>query len=91
MDMYQENITSAPMILQKKLVINLKLLVKQIKKINTNRKGKQKMTKCNSQCEIYSRVTGYMRPVCSWNKGKREEFKDRSTYKIQEPVKADVA
>ncbi len=27
--------------------------------------------------EVYSRVVGYYRPVDSWNRGKREEFKDR--------------
>ncbi len=42
------------------------------------------MAKCGSKCEIYSRVTGYMRPVRSWNKGKREEFKDRRAYNIQQ-------
>ena len=40
------------------------------------------MKKCNEKCEVYSRVTGYMRPVNSWNKGKKEEFKERKTYNI---------
>ena len=30
--------------------------------------------------EIYSRVVGYMRPVRAWNKGKQQEFKDRSMF-----------
>ena len=34
--------------------------------------------------EVYSRVTGFFRPVQSWNKGKKEEFKDRATYNIKE-------
>ncbi|MFH1029862.1 MAG: anaerobic ribonucleoside-triphosphate reductase [bacterium] len=34
------------------------------------------------RCEVYSRVSGYLRPVNSWNKGKQEEFSDRKTYKI---------
>ena len=38
------------------------------------------MAKCGSKTEVYSRVVGYFRPVASWNKGKREEFKDRKTY-----------
>lgn len=38
------------------------------------------MSKCAEKCEIYSRVTGYMRPVSGWNKGKKEEFKDREAY-----------
>jgi ribonucleoside-triphosphate reductase (formate) len=32
---------------------------------------------CKSECEIYSRVSGYLRPVTQWNEGKREEFKMR--------------
>jgi len=35
------------------------------------------MAKCAMKCEIFSRVVGYHRPVQQWNKGKREEFKDR--------------
>ena len=50
------------------------------------------MAKCGNKCEIYSRVTGYMRPVRSWNKGKREEFKDRRAYNVQQILeKANVA
>ncbi|MCF7790988.1 MAG: anaerobic ribonucleoside-triphosphate reductase [Victivallales bacterium] len=41
------------------------------------------MAKCKKKCEIYSRVTGYMRPVNSWNKGKKEEFKERKAYSTQ--------
>jgi ribonucleoside-triphosphate reductase len=40
----------------------------------------QKMAKCGAKTEVYSRVCGYFRPVANWNKGKREEFKDRKTY-----------
>lgn len=32
------------------------------------------------ECEVYSRVVGYIRPVKQWNKGKQEEFKDRKVY-----------
>ncbi len=38
------------------------------------------MTKCDSQCETYSRIVGYYRPVQNWNIGKKEEFKDRLAY-----------
>ena len=34
--------------------------------------------------EVFSRVTGFFRPVQSWNKGKTEEFKDRKTYATDE-------
>jgi len=37
---------------------------------------------CQAECEVYSRVVGYLRPVKQWNKGKKEEFKERVTYKI---------
>ena len=41
------------------------------------------MGQCKSKCEVYSRVTGYMRPVKSWNKGKKEEFKARMAYSVE--------
>ena len=31
--------------------------------------------------EVYSRVVGYLRPVSQWNRGKREEFRQRKTFK----------
>lgn len=40
------------------------------------------MPKCALKTEVYSRVCGYHRPVSNWNEGKREEFKDRKTFKI---------
>jgi len=40
----------------------------------------REMAKCGAKTEVYSRVVGYFRPVASWNKGKREEFKDRKTF-----------
>ena len=40
------------------------------------------MSKCNEKCEVYSRVCGYFRPVANWNKGKKEEFKERKTFRI---------
>jgi ribonucleoside-triphosphate reductase len=33
--------------------------------------------------EVFSRVTGFFRPVQSWNKGKAEEFKDRKKYNVE--------
>ena len=35
---------------------------------------------CGSECEIYSRIVGYIRPVKGWNKGKKAEFKNRKTF-----------
>lgn len=36
--------------------------------------------KCGKECQVFSRVVGYYRPVQTWNDGKREEFKDRLEY-----------
>ncbi|MBO4633259.1 MAG: hypothetical protein J5858_15175 [Lentisphaeria bacterium] len=41
------------------------------------------MKKCDQKCEVYSRVCGYFRPVAAWNLGKKEEFKDRKTFKTK--------
>ncbi len=40
------------------------------------------MAKCGEKMEVYSRVCGYFRPVANWNKGKKEEFRDRRTYAL---------
>ncbi len=38
--------------------------------------------KCGKKTEVYSRITGYYRPVQNWNDGKREEFASRKVYDI---------
>jgi len=43
--------------------------------------------KCGEECEIYSRVVGYIRPVKQWNIGKQAEFKIRKTFKVEEDCK----
>ena len=43
-----------------------------------------KKTKKKIPVEVYSRVVGYFRPVNQWNKGKREEFKERKEFTINE-------
>ncbi|MDY0231687.1 MAG: ribonucleoside triphosphate reductase, partial [Candidatus Saccharicenans sp.] len=35
---------------------------------------------CGAETEVYSRIVGYLRPVGTWNDGKRQEFEDRVTY-----------
>ncbi|MBR5515432.1 MAG: ribonucleoside triphosphate reductase [Clostridia bacterium] len=37
---------------------------------------------CGEKTEVYSRITGYYRPVQNWNDGKSKEFKDRKVYNI---------
>lgn len=39
---------------------------------------------CGADCEVYSRIVGYIRPVNQWNKGKKIEFKNRKTFNIEE-------
>ena len=38
--------------------------------------------KCGKETEVWSRITGYYRPVQNWNDGKVQEFKDRKEYNI---------
>ena len=37
---------------------------------------------CGKPAEVYSRITGYYRPVQNWNDGKAQEFKDRLVYQV---------
>ena len=41
---------------------------------------------CGEKAEVYSRITGYYRPVQNWNDGKSQEFKERKTYNIETSV-----
>lgn len=38
---------------------------------------------CGAKTEVYSRITGYYRPIANWNDGKTQEFADRKTYDIE--------
>ncbi len=38
---------------------------------------------CGQKTEVYSRITGYYRPIQNWNDGKAQEFKDRKLYSIE--------
>lgn len=49
------------------------------------------MAKCGMRCEIFSRVVGYHRPVQNWNKGKKEEFKDRVEFDEKVSIKSELA
>ena len=37
---------------------------------------------CGKKTEVYSRITGYYRPVQNWNDGKSQEYQDRKTYQV---------
>ena len=45
-----------------------------------------KCPKCGEKTELYSRITGYYRPVQNWNEGKLQEFEDRAEYNISTSV-----
>ena len=60
-----------------------------------NNGEKVKIFKCNDcyaqnkslanfqQCEVYSRVVGYIRPVSQWHKGKKQEYGERKEYNCE--------
>jgi hypothetical protein len=59
------------------------------------KKGDRFYVKCDScfknnpmldnyqECEVYSRVVGYLRPVRQWNNGKQAEFDKRKNYSLE--------
>ena len=42
-----------------------------------------KCPKCGEETEVYSRITGYYRPVKNWNDGKAQEYKHRKAYDMK--------
>ncbi|MDD2646745.1 MAG: anaerobic ribonucleoside-triphosphate reductase [Patescibacteria group bacterium] len=49
--------------------------------MNKSEKSTENLSR--TRCEVYSRVVGYLRPVQQWNKGKKEEFRQRQTFKAK--------
>ena len=45
---------------------------------------------CGGKTEVYSRITGYYRPVQNWNDGKAQEYKDRKEYDIEHAINAVI-
>ena len=45
---------------------------------------------CGKKTEVWSRITGYYRPVQNWNNGKAQEFKDRKEYVLGSSVAEDA-
>ena len=41
---------------------------------------------CGAKAEVYSRITGYYRPVQNWNDGKAQEYKERRLYDVGSSV-----
>lgn len=53
--------------------------------------GEQKTCpKCGKPTEIYSRITGYYRPVQNWNDGKLQEYQNRTEYRMGNSIKKPV-
>ena len=46
---------------------------------------------CGRDAEVYSRITGYYRPVRNWNDGKSQEFRDRLEYNIKDAIAYEPA
>jgi len=44
---------------------------------------------CGEETEVYSRITGYYRPVKNWNDGKAQEYKKRKSYVLSAPKEED--
>jgi hypothetical protein len=57
------------------------------KEIYLNREGKQI---CGHECEVFSRIVGYYRPVSLWNRGKKEEFRQRKMFNEKKAVKSQI-
>ena len=53
--------------------------------------GEQKnCPKCGKRTEIYSRITGYYRPVQNWNDGKLQEYQNRTEYRMGNDIERPV-
>ena len=46
---------------------------------------------CGAKAEVYSRITGYYRPVQNWNDGKLQEYKNRTLYDVEHSVLKNVS
>ena len=46
---------------------------------------------CGRKTEVYSRITGYYRPVQNWNDGKSQEYQDRKTYQVSSAAQPHAA
>lgn len=44
-------------------------------------RGEQRVCpECGHETEVYSRIVGYLRPIATWNDGKKQEFDERTTF-----------
>ena len=52
-------------------------------KIRTEETEGKAPQKCGEDCQIFSRVCGYYRPVSNWNIGKKQEFQERKHFNVK--------
>lgn len=45
---------------------------------------------CGKETQVFSRISGYYRPIQNWNDGKAQEFKERKTYDSNQAVEGEV-
>jgi len=45
---------------------------------------------CSEKTEVYSRIVGYYRPVQNWNLGKKSEYRDRTTFHLNDNPQTNV-
>ena len=38
---------------------------------------------CGKKCEVFSRITGYLRPLGNWNEGKQSEYRDSKKFDVK--------
>lgn len=38
------------------------------------------------ECEVYSRIVGYLRPISQWNEGKKAEFSIRKSFDVEKAL-----
>ncbi|MCD8025199.1 MAG: ribonucleoside triphosphate reductase [Candidatus Gastranaerophilales bacterium] len=44
--------------------------------------------KCGEECEVFTRIVGYIRPVRQWNEGKKAEYEMRKTFKVEDKAQS---
>ncbi|MCP4336629.1 MAG: thiol reductase thioredoxin [Mycoplasma sp.] len=66
---------------------------KRLKEVNKEIKELEKELKNveGTEAEVYTRIVGYFRDVSKWNKGKKEEFKERVLFDVDSKPKKEKA
>ena len=52
---------------------------------------KEKCSECGAVTEVYSRVVGYLRPISTWNPGKKQEYKERRVYDYNKSMEHSIS